>query len=60
MKCPKCGHTVSFVRDTKQVADTITRRYRVCRHCAYSYVTQEHVAVFNNDIKSYLVATAHE
>lgn len=44
--CPDCGCKHSSVRNTKRLVwrgNEIIRRYRVCRHCGYTYVTKEQV-----------------
>ena len=45
--CPDCGCRMSTVRNTIHMTwkkKEIIRRYRVCRHCGYTYATRESVS----------------
>ncbi len=47
ISCPDCGCKHSYVRNTVKLnwrGKEIIRRYRVCRHCNYSYSTKEQIS----------------
>jgi transcriptional regulator NrdR family protein len=48
--CPKCTSTKSRVRELKSKPG-FNRRYRICVDCGHSFVTHEHIVVYEGKLK---------